>query len=70
MRITIFKIVNLLIGLDSLMICTHDLTILTTTKETTRYCESFIYGGKIISTHVSIDLTELVYLQKMDKACP
>jgi hypothetical protein len=29
----IFKIVNLLIGLGSLRICTHDLTILTKTKD-------------------------------------
>jgi hypothetical protein len=46
MRITIFKIVNLRIGLDSLMTCTHDLTILTKTKEMTRYYGSFGYGGK------------------------
>jgi hypothetical protein len=70
MRITIFKIANLLIGLGILMICTHDLTVLTKTKEMTCYCESFRYGGKTLSTHVSIDLTELVYLQKMDKSSP
>jgi hypothetical protein len=42
------------------MICTHDITILTKTKETTIYYESFGYGGKKLSTHVSINLTELV----------
>jgi hypothetical protein len=41
-----FKIVNLLIGLGSLMTCTHDLTILTKKKETTHSCGSFGYGGK------------------------
>jgi hypothetical protein len=46
MRITIFKIINLLIGLSSLTTCAHDLTILTKIKEMTRYCESFGYGGK------------------------
>jgi hypothetical protein len=66
----IFKIVNLLIGLGSLMICTHNLTVLTKLKETTRYCESFGYCGKTLSTHISINLTELVYLQKMDKSSP
>jgi hypothetical protein len=29
------------------MTCTHDLTILTKTKEMTRYCGSFGYGGKV-----------------------
>jgi hypothetical protein len=46
MRITTFKIANLLIGLGSLMICTHDVTTLTKRKEMTRYCKSFRYGGK------------------------
>jgi hypothetical protein len=55
----IFKIVNLLIGLGNLMICTHGLTILTKTKERTYYCESFGYGGKTLSTHVSIVLTKV-----------
>jgi hypothetical protein len=45
-RTMIFKIVNFLIGLGNLMICTHDLTILTKTKETIHNCESFRYGGK------------------------
>jgi hypothetical protein len=58
----IFKIVNLVIGLSRLMICTHDLTIITKIKETIHYCELFGYGAKMLSTHVSIDLTELVYL--------
>jgi hypothetical protein len=56
MRITIFKIVVLLDGLGSLMICTHDLIILIKTKEAIRYCELFGYGGKMLSTHVSIIL--------------
>jgi hypothetical protein len=43
-RITIFKIADLLIGLGSLMICTHDLTVFTK-KETINYCKSFGYGG-------------------------
>jgi hypothetical protein len=42
-----------------LMICTHDLIILTKTKETTRYCESFGYSGKTLSTHISIILTQV-----------
>jgi hypothetical protein len=46
MRVMIFKIVNLFIGLGSLMICKYNLTVLTKTKEMTRYCESFGYGGK------------------------
>jgi hypothetical protein len=45
-KIMIFNIVILFIGLGSLMTCTHDLTVVTKTKETTRYCESFGYGGK------------------------
>jgi hypothetical protein len=67
-RITIFKIVNLLIGLGSLI--AHDLTILTKTKETIRYCGLNTFSGKMLSTLVSIDLTELVYLQKIDKSSP
>jgi hypothetical protein len=66
----IFKILNLVIGLGSLMICTHNLTVLTKTKETTHYCDSFGYGVKTLSTHISIDLTELVYLQEIDKSSP
>jgi hypothetical protein len=53
-----------------LMICTHGLTVLTKTKETICYCRMFRYGGKTISTIISIVLTELVYLQKMDKSSP
>jgi hypothetical protein len=45
-KIRIFKIVILFIGLGSFMMCTHDLTILTKTEERTRYCRSFGYGGK------------------------
>jgi hypothetical protein len=44
--IRIFKIAILFIGLDSLMTCTHDLTVLTKTKEMTHYCGSFGYSGK------------------------
>jgi hypothetical protein len=55
----IFKIVNFLDGLGSLMICTHDLSILTKTKETIHFCESFAYGGKMLSTHVSIVQTKV-----------
>jgi hypothetical protein len=42
----IFKIANLFVGLGSLMICTENLTVLNKTKEMTRYCGSFGYGGK------------------------
>jgi hypothetical protein len=42
-------IVLLLNGLSSLMICTHNLTVLTLTKEMTCYCESFGYGGATLS---------------------
>jgi hypothetical protein len=70
MRIMIFKIATLLSQLGSLMICTHDLTILTKTKEMIRYCESYVFGGKTLSAIISIILMELVYLQKMDKICP
>jgi hypothetical protein len=52
------------------MICTHDLTILTKTKEMIRYCGSYVFGGKTLSAIISIILMELVYLQKMDKICP
>jgi hypothetical protein len=45
-RITIFKIVILFVGLDSLKTRTHDLTVRTKTKETAHYCKSFGYGGK------------------------
>jgi hypothetical protein len=31
-----------------------------------RYCELFGYGGKNALTNVSNDLTQVVYLQKMD----
>jgi hypothetical protein len=62
MRIMISTIVNFLIGLGTLIICTHDLTVLTKTKETIHYCESFGYGGSTLSTNVSNVLTEIVYL--------
>jgi hypothetical protein len=55
----IFKIINLLIGLGSLMICTLDLTVFSKTKVTTHYCKSFGYGGKTLSTHVSIILMKV-----------
>jgi hypothetical protein len=48
-RIKIFKTILLLNGLSSLMICTHDLTVLTKTKGTACYCESFGYGGATLS---------------------
>jgi hypothetical protein len=35
------------------------LTVLTKTKETTRYCGSHVYGGKTLSTHVYIILTQV-----------
>jgi hypothetical protein len=44
-RFMIFKIVILLIGLGSLMICTHDLTVLAKIKEMIRYCRSHAFGG-------------------------
>jgi hypothetical protein len=46
-RIMIFKVATLLTRLGSLLICTHDLTALTTTKETIHYCESYMFGGKV-----------------------
>jgi hypothetical protein len=55
----IFKIAIFLIQLGSLMICTHDLTVLTSTKEATHYCESFGYGGNTLSTHISSILTKV-----------
>jgi hypothetical protein len=58
MRIMIFKIVVLLDGLSSLMISTHDLNLLTKTKEMTRYCESFEYGGTTL-INISNDLTHV-----------
>jgi hypothetical protein len=59
MRIMIFKVAILLIGLGSLMICTHNLTILTKIKEMIRYCKSTGYGGKRLSTHISIVLMKV-----------
>jgi hypothetical protein len=59
MRIMIFNIVILLIGLGSLMICTHDPIILTKTKQTTLYCELFGYGGKTLLTNVSSILMQV-----------
>jgi hypothetical protein len=41
------------------MIYTYDLIVLTKTKEMTRYYESVGYGGKTLSTHVSIILTQV-----------
>jgi hypothetical protein len=43
------KIVLLLNGLNSLMICTHDLTILTKIKEMSCYYELFGYSGTTLS---------------------
>jgi hypothetical protein len=59
MRIMIFKIVVLLDGLSSLMISTHDLNLLTKTKEMTRYCELFGYGGSTLSNIVANDLMHI-----------
>jgi hypothetical protein len=59
MRIMIFNIVILLIGLGSLMIFTHDLIILTKTKQTILYCELFGYGGKTLLTNVSSILMQV-----------
>jgi hypothetical protein len=56
-RIMIFKIAILLSQLGSLMRCTHDVTVLSKTKEMIRYCESFGYDGKNTLTNVSNDLT-------------
>jgi hypothetical protein len=53
-RIMIFKVVILLDRLRSLMICTHDLIILTKTEVIIHHCESFGYSGKMLSTYVSI----------------
>jgi hypothetical protein len=58
-RFTIFNIVVLLLRLHSLLICTHDLIILTKTKEMIRYCVSHIFSGKTLSTIVSIVLTQV-----------
>jgi hypothetical protein len=41
-----------------------DLTILTKTKETIRYYESFGYGGKTLSIHVSNVLMQFITLQE------
>jgi hypothetical protein len=41
------------------MICTHDLTVLTKIKETTRYCESFEYGGRNALINISNDLMHI-----------
>jgi hypothetical protein len=61
-RIMIFKIAVLFIELGILMTCTHDLTVLTKTKEMTHYCESFRYAGKNALTNVSNDLTHVSVL--------
>jgi hypothetical protein len=45
--IMIFKVGIFLSRLGSLMICTHDLTVLTKTKEMTCYCGLSAFGGKI-----------------------
>jgi hypothetical protein len=36
-----------------------DLIIITKTKKTIRYCESFGYGGKTLSIHISIVLMQV-----------
>jgi hypothetical protein len=66
-----FKIVILLSQLGSLMICTHDLYALTKRKK-----KRFAIANrsdtvaKALSINISIVLTELVYLQKMDQTSP
>jgi hypothetical protein len=55
----IFKISVFLIRLGSLMICTHDLTVLTKIKEMTCYCKLFGYSGKMLSTIISIVLMQV-----------
>jgi hypothetical protein len=46
-RFTTFKIAIMLILLGDLMTCTHDLIVLTKTKEMTCYCGSHAFGGKV-----------------------
>jgi hypothetical protein len=58
-KITIFKDAILLSGLGSLMICTHELTILNKPKEMIRYCKSFSYGGVTLSNIVANNLTHV-----------
>jgi hypothetical protein len=41
------------------MQCKLSLIILTKTKTTIRYCELFGHGGKMLSTHVTNDLTQV-----------
>jgi hypothetical protein len=55
----LFKIVDFLIWLGSLMICTYDLTVLTKIKETTRYCESFGLRWQRLSANVSTILMKV-----------
>jgi hypothetical protein len=69
-KIRIFKIANLLIGLGSLMLCTHDLTVLTKQKKQSAIVHHSDTVAKTLSTNIYIIITELVYLQKMDKLCP
>jgi hypothetical protein len=57
-----FKIAILFIGLGSLIICTHDLTIITKIKKIIHYCESFGYGGKSALTNVSNNLSHVSIL--------
>jgi hypothetical protein len=61
-RIMIFKVVIFLIGLGSLMICTHNLTVLTKTKKQPAIADHSDTVAKALSTNISIILTELVYL--------
>jgi hypothetical protein len=59
----LFKIVNFIIGLGSLMICTHDLTILRKTKENDLLLWTVrVRWQKLLSTHVSIVLTKVSVL--------
>jgi hypothetical protein len=58
-RFTIFKVVILLNQLGSLMICIHDLIVHTKIKEMISYYGLYAFGGKTLSTHIFIDLTQV-----------
>jgi Mn2+/Fe2+ NRAMP family transporter len=71
MRIMIFNIVILLSRLGSLMICTLDLYILTKRKKKrSAVANRSDTVAKVLSTNVSIIVTEFMYLQKMDQTSP
>jgi hypothetical protein len=63
-----FKSIDLLIRLGSFMICTHDLYVLTKRKKKrSAIANHSDTVAKALSKNVSIVLTKLVYLQKMDQ---